>query len=210
MRDVLRRDVALQIDRAFGNLQPRQHGKLANVGVGAIDAEEGNAFGSQELLNHRSVGSGDEHRHVDLAPLQRIGRLHPGQRNELGARFIEPEIPQQHFHHLACAAAGRAGGDLLRSQRIQASEGLRATVKEPERLVRHGAERHEPGLVTRPRQSALHQRDRDAASTVAQPLQVLGGARRLLQHQLNARSCKDLAVALGEGIVGAALGARAR
>ncbi len=84
-RDRMRRQIARKVERAHREVDGREEGDAARVGVGLREIHEPHVRRAQQLGHGRRLGgvAGQEHG-VGLAGFERVGGLIAGERQQIG------------------------------------------------------------------------------------------------------------------------------
>ena len=165
-RDRHRRQIAFEVRGPFGQVEPRKHRELAQIGVGAARAPQRDGRIAKQFAHRGCIGGGHHHRGVHAAALQRLGRLQARQRLQHVGRHRHAMPLQQQFNHGARAAADGPAGDAPALEVGHAVDRHALAHEDPQRLVGHRAERDQPVCIAGLCQPALHQRQRDAILAV--------------------------------------------
>ena len=209
-----------EVDDAARQRHSAQERKAARIGLGLGEVEEADPRRQQQHLHQQRLGRRGEDDRVDAALEQADdgGRLRLALQAD--RRRVDVVRVEQLGHQVGHAAARRAdveapAGELRQRgqrRRLQQPLGGVGAIEEPDRLVEEAAERDQavgvgvavvaarrPHLVG----ASLHEGDVDVAAGLAQEGEVLGGAGRLAQPDLDPVLLQDLRVALAELGVGA-------
>jgi hypothetical protein len=200
--DRLRRAPRGVVERRGGQRDPADIGQAPLQRLDVANAGEPHCLRRQQRRQVRRIDGRHENSDVDLLRQQRLGRRPAPKRAQRRLRHVEPQGLQRVQHRGAGAAALRAdrhappgpGRRIRRAGRMGALE-------QQERLLKNGRERLDRRVVGR-RDPALQQRRVDRAR--GDQRRVLDRSRGLddLQRQTVAR--EQRAIALGDGVIGAA------